>query len=491
MPSPATSERMLQYIPSFSQTQAEFLEDEITIRKCIATPHGKECGNLLTAQRQRIAASVITQDAATLELHDIRTIITLLLCEHCQKNNNHRHKNKLADKWQSEFPAIDLGIIEWRKDEYSLSRSATPTTTPRRTSSNTVSTESSARSALDVDAPDAYEVSPTPSARRARRERPHNSVQAARRPPLRPGHIDRRTSSVQEHVAVDGVDPSAVSQALNVVATSDRSFDDSNSGAADTATADEPMPDAPPVPIVSAGPFFPGSAARWTPEMIIDNVENLLTSNIPAANRGAIYAFQQLDGPHIKIGYTTQSCSARRTQISDASGIKLLQSKYVWRANIELRLLLRLEKLVHADLAYAQRNLRIVGAANTRKTQHEWFEVDYDTASQSIDFWYDVVHHQDDVVKLDDTIDRSSFAVEDGDDPRIVNADHARRLQYWKKRIIIPQAHSLEDTLKWMTGCGILGLIPVVINIPDLFVFPFFVFGIAVWTRLFTGRRWI
>lgn len=516
MPSSPSTPRLLQRIPTFSETQTDFAQDNETIRKCFAHPHGTRCTQSLQPERQSKAMSLMEKDAVQLDRAEVLSIITLLICEACQRAYRYDYKNRIVEKWQLELLCLNSMTTndEWREDPYSLARIRTPSSTSRRTSAavsrRSDITPSLSQQSTHSESPlDTSRLSPTPAPRRPHRT-PSGTASTAMRPHLRPSLDTQQSVQMSEQVEVDpqeladGLEPLAIAQAAgrplrepptigppaNLRPDQDEPMADADEPMADAdepmADEEEPLQDRPSTPAEpgTSSSFYPGDASKWSPRMIVDNVEIILTSEVPPVNRGAIYAFQQSHGPHVKIGYSTQSSAvARRQQIQRESNVTLDETVFHWVPNIEMRLLLRLEKLIHADLAYVQRKIKTRDGRGVRTIHHEWFEIDFKTAKQCIDFWYIVVHSQAQLAEVDRTVSKACFDHSDEHSRLRINNDHTCRLTFWRKYIIIPQKHDFNSYVTWLMGCAVIALIPLFLRIPERFAQACVVLGIGIWTQ--------
>ena len=137
--------------------------------------------------------------------------------------------------------------------------------------------------------------------------------------------------------------------------------------------------------------FNDGEASRWDPHDISTGVYDLLGQALPTQDTvGKIYAaiVEPVDGCNrrqiVKIGQTTRNVDRRLGEIEKQHKIKFGKRR-TW-PNIPYLQLLRLERVIHADLAYFQRDL-LVRTGNTVRTHHEYFEISLETAMNTIRFW--------------------------------------------------------------------------------------------------------
>jgi hypothetical protein len=198
--------------------------------------------------------------------------------------------------------------------------------------------------------------------------------------------------------------------------------------------------------------FSPGEASKWSPGTINSDVLDVFFDPLPRADeKGLIYAMKvNTDGPVpiVKIGITTRTVKQRAKEIAEQRKCSLdLREKYML-SGIPILELKRLEALVHAALAFHQRDLKDAHGGRF-KTHDEYFEVDIDAAKQTIDFWYKAM--RDVGLKPGRKIDEKiiseirgspalaadvslTAATNDGGEIwRLVNSDHVRRDKLWRE----------------------------------------------------------
>lgn len=176
--------------------------------------------------------------------------------------------------------------------------------------------------------------------------------------------------------------------------------------------------------------FSEGEGSKLSPNDIQNDVLEVLNSPLATARtRGLLYIFKdsKTNGRFVKIGITTDTLQNRRRGIESTSGRTL--EDYWHSRRISYPQLDRLEKLVHTDLKYFQRNL----ALNKKRSQHEWFELDAEKARETAAFWYKVVTEPL-VLQEEPPVGQEL----DKDGQHEVNQDHQARLSNWARALHEP-----------------------------------------------------
>lgn len=196
--------------------------------------------------------------------------------------------------------------------------------------------------------------------------------------------------------------------------------------------------------------FQPGDASTWSPWTLRSEVLDLLLEPLPNLKaKGSIYAVKvntANDTPMVKIGYTTRPVRTRLREIAAQQGNYINPESRFFISHIPILQLQRLEKLIHGDLNYFQRDLKIQNG-RVHKTHREYFTVDLNTAERTIKFWYDVIKDigLEPGQELDEDIVANirrhpALAVEradvdaTADEPETwnrLNSDHCRRENIW------------------------------------------------------------
>jgi hypothetical protein len=166
-------------------------------------------------------------------------------------------------------------------------------------------------------------------------------------------------------------------------------------------------------------------------------------------SKGSIYAVEVADTPYVKIGITTRKkVSIRLEEIEATHEQRLRISSAKKIGGIPLLELYRLEKLVHADLAFFQRTLTVQKATH-RRTHREYFKVDLATAERTIRMWLMIMKSiglesgTETDLSIKDSVEDS---IRDIDAPpagaspadnnewwwKTVNTNHEQRLKIWR-----------------------------------------------------------
>ena len=141
--------------------------------------------------------------------------------------------------------------------------------------------------------------------------------------------------------------------------------------------------------------FHLGVAYSWAPWTIRSKVIELLQEPIPGPEtHGQLYVVRVVTGDtqrYVKIGYTARDVSKRLREISDQHRVKLEVGSVCKTLSLPLTQVTRLEALVHADLAFFQRDLCVV---TDQKTAYrvEYFEIDQADAWRTVEMWTSIMH---------------------------------------------------------------------------------------------------
>jgi hypothetical protein len=251
----------------------------------------------------------------------------------------------------------------------------------------------------------------------------------------------------------------------------------------------------------STGTFVPGDAASWAPWTIRSEVRALILESLPKPNdKGCIYVVQDLETQHVKIGMTVRPFRTRLSEISRDHKRKL-DEKNAWHLpGIPYIQLLRLEALVHADLAYFQRNLQL-STRGARRTHREWFNVDMATAQRTVRLWRDVMRtialepgnelNGDIVDDLHSSpafdVDMTSDGILDAQAWSQANTDHNQRIQMWTGLLLSKtgrrQTADSRRMTWWVAGCVVVWLLPDLLGLSTKVAFIASAVLLSIWTR--------
>ena len=227
-----------------------------------------------------------------------------------------------------------------------------------------------------------------------------------------------------------------------------------------------------------SGRFEHGEASAWAPWTIRKASLELIREPLldPRAT-GYIYAAQvgNINKTIVKIGRTYQKPKDRIKQIAKEHQQNFNTNSMWCSCPIPALQLERLERLVHSDLAYFQRNW-LVATDRSHKTHYEYFEVDLATAQQTVNVWIDVIRKimLKPGVAPDERLFQSvyldpalSVCVPEGSDPRLreawkrENEDHRRRINLWKKHLVSRSStrRLLYKIIWWTCSCVALWLL--------------------------------
>ncbi|KAK5163225.1 uncharacterized protein LTR77_010811 [Saxophila tyrrhenica] len=244
----------------------------------------------------------------------------------------------------------------------------------------------------------------------------------------------------------------------------------------------------------SDGRFSPVDASTWAPCTIRSEVLTLLLEPLPRPRaKGAIYAVSvnaDDSTPMVKIGYTTRPVRTRLREITNQHGITFNRNTAYYLPGIPLLQLLRLEALVHADLAFFQRDLR-VQHGRAHRTHREYFEVDLSVAQRTINRWWAIMRDiglepgQDlDQAVVDAIHGSQALDVEVADaeatttEPDVwhrLNLDHQRREHVWN--VVFRRdsggfrMYNERSGVTWLFMALVLLMLPDVLNCPPRVVY--------------------
>lgn len=511
---------------SFAEVVARFANGNVPHGlSCMAMPYGSQCPNNIEHDHLLDVPYILNQALGPLELDEVRNVINCLLCASHQQNSY--WKQAADDRWEAEFPHLTFDRTRRRSNSpYSLSRGKT-SPRPRRTASqSTTSPAGIGRPAASTRHSDSRLMPHPPLTHSEFRPRSQRSASAPQAPVIptvelsdhaSPGTPSRRLSapgSESEQSEEDSPsaargrrqDTARLSDRLQAIAEDvvrpdpiPSHNDDSTIGEArdDTplsvAEIDRPSSEEP-------EGFVNGDASSWAPWTIRDGVRSLVLEPLPRPNeKGSIYVVQNLARTHVKIGITQQSFRTRLRQIANQHQQELDITNAWHLPSIPYMQLSRLEDLVHADLAYYQRNLR-VRTDRSFRTHREWFEVQMPVAVKTVRMWWDIMQRNrlQPGEQLDETteqtlISNSAFDVDmdEGDDEAVAwaekNADHDLRIGIWTGILLSDPARRSSTRSRtviwWIVGCIFVWILPDMLELPGKAGFPTQAVLLSLWSR--------
>lgn len=433
-----------------------------------------------------------------LTLKNVRDIVCLLVCVEHQRNGMYEHKKAVERVWQSEFP--HLNFDQATKSRYSLYASRSPT--PSRTRPSTPRTPT--RPAPSSRATDTVALLNTPDSL-SNHGRHNRSASASDVP-----RIAQTSPRIEVHVP-DSIE-SSTEEALSPPQVRSQRAVDTTSTINNMLNVAEDHPEVmtlqyPPVaaPSTSRGRspsarrrassslegFVAGEASSWTSWTAQAEVKALIFEPLPSPRtKGTIYIIQDLDEPeYVKIGITTRSFQARFAEIAHDQQRKLNEYNAEHLGGIPYIQLVRLEALVHADLARYQHNLHICHKGRQR-IHREWFKVDMPTAIKTVRMWRDIMRnirlepgHELDP-SLEGIINSSPFR--DVDDASGRSASHEERIRMWTELLLARKAKGSftvsSGTARWLTGCALIWLLPDLLGLPSKAAWLTRWAALAAWT---------
>lgn len=435
---------------------------------CIALFDGSRCKNELPSDQVQEALNIIRKDKSPSlppkdQVKQVRTLISSLVCG---AHWEHPKCRKLIEAaWSVNFSDLNFEISTRCTRPRSARSSPAPSTPLKKTTS-------------DQSTPTLTVRSRSPSeARRSRSARGSSEVPNDRhsieRPTFRGGSQYRQARDLSmESDEDDGqrdadLSPSLVrSRGIIQSIEDDGNYEGSHTAAAVmttsaispltvTASPDSQDPDHD-FPVkkcctTSSAMFTHGDGYESAPWRIRQEVRTRLLESLPD-KFGTIYIIPDKTNRYVKIGKTERRfLKTRLLELVNDHKDLLDKGKATHVTNIPLFLLTRLEDLVHADLAFFQRNLR----GNRNQTHHEWFEVDVTTAEETVILWLKVLKSMKlkpgggIKYKLREQLNHNDYfdtwAIDDKDVDGVfqeVNGDHAARISKWKE--LLPAGNEVE-----------------------------------------------
>ena len=454
--------------------------------KCIATPNGTRCDKDLSGDQILNLRDILNHALERMTLDEVRDVINCVICVDHQKGRNYRHKDKVQQKWNAEFPDLDFSR---RRSRSRLSLSSGKST-PRRTSRSSVSpshastgrTPSSTRIGIST-----WLGEPPPQLQLGSRHMRSASAPESRvfdqpeavsasSPAI---HINDSIAELEEDGPESPLATRGRPQNPNPFINQTEAFAEGTdhsprqrpaSGSSLQARRElrEPVrtPEVEQAAPPSTSGFENGEASAWAPWTIRSEVQDLVLLSMPHPDlQGSIYVVQvrNTERSIVKIGITYQQYKTRIGQVAQQHQQSFNMDTAFHRPGIPSLQLERLEKLVHADLAYYQRNWR-VRTDRSFKTHHEYFEVDMKVAQLTVDLWRDIIDNLG--LKAGVTLDRSLFKSLNADpdtgvhasndaDPattwRRLNEDDNRRMELWRKHLL-RRSHLVVRVIWWALG---------------------------------------
>ncbi|KAK5117917.1 hypothetical protein LTR85_008691 [Meristemomyces frigidus] len=496
-------------IPSFFDLHAAVTQaDARSTLRCIAGAHGWRCSNGIDTDQSDSARDIFRRGIHPPDLKQVRDIIACLVCVEHQRGD-YTHKNNIEKKWQDQLPSLDFRLRR-SPSRYSLvsgkpaasrrgsSASATPTRKGRHASNATSigedvflrTPERAPRCASEPVISATLGMSPEIVVHTA--DRPHDRAEPASPLQSPPG----RTMPVGSADSMPGlaVEAALVSRPLTPPPPPNASLDETTGPPSRTKRRRVSS---------SAEGFSAGDCSTWAIWTLRTEVRALVLDPLPKPNdRGCIYVVQDIDTrKHVKIGMTMRPFRTRLAEIARGHQRSLDEANAWHLPGIPYIQLLRLEALVHADLAQYQRNLSVRNGGNKR-THREWFEVDVSTAQKTVRMWWDIMRNIGikPGVELEPAVcealnsspafdvDMAGEANADGGrseaDPQ---AEHTERMKTWTELLLSrPQSAGIwgsSSVARWILGCALLWILPETLGLSPKVAYLSQAAGVALWTR--------
>lgn len=129
---------------------------------------------------------------------------------------------------------------------------------------------------------------------------------------------------------------------------------------------------------------------------------------------------------------------------------------------LSFAVLLRLEKLVHTDLAHYQRDLQL---KKKTRAQHEWFEIEFGQAVKTAHFWLEKISMPGATLSWNFQSTEGSQEDWKNDESHEFHLDHEKRRQTWQAAIELPHKPTIREKFEqkwrevgkfWLASCGVI-----------------------------------
>lgn len=364
-------------IPTFERVQATFRGNPATTTfRCLINNARPIACVTLEANQVQHASQILCSDLPR-SLRDVWDVVNCLVCVQHQGDRIYTYKHQVMDRWQDDFPQLDFSSSPMPRSRYSLC--STPRSARRHT-----------------------------QMRDTRQERPSTSRAGAGNPshgryntePATPSPESRsidHDQAADEDVDMDD-DP--------FIATPDSTRPTTPADGEEQALRngheeDQPhnldsalTPARPPPPSTQQRSFVPGTSSTWPLWRVRQEVRHLILEPLPSPRaHGILYAVHSPQHNKVKIGYTMRrKFEDRLRELQKQHDGTLGHHWYL--SKIPYVQLLRLEELVHADLARYQCDYKVqFGHGNGFRVHREWFDIDLATAQQTMKFWWAAMRH--------------------------------------------------------------------------------------------------
>lgn len=241
--------------------------------------------------------------------------------------------------------------------------------------------------------------------------------------------------------------------------------------------------------------FHLGAAHAWAPWKIRGRVIELLQEPFPMPKTGAqvyVATVSNVQGRYVKIGYTDRKIKRRLNEIAGKHQVTFDTDRTWSTPKMEMKQAKRLEALVHADLAFSQRDLCVVG--DTKTAVHaEYFEVSLKEAQSTIQMWHSIMERismQPGRRMSDHATKRvwrcsNAFEIRDLDQHtpqaeqwRCLNEDHERRRSVWQT--LLRKDATYKDALT-----------PLVLGVPSVLILFAYTYQLPGWLLAWLlGATW-
>lgn len=373
------SSRRPTCIPTFEEVKLRFRNDpnQIAFDCLVKKTHFVGCCPLEAAQVNN-ASSILTSDRDVC-FKDVWNVIACLVCVEHQSGKTYKYKKQVMAQWQLE---LRLEGTPSRMPPSPYSRCSTPKSSRRSRSSPASASSPDPSSSQRLQASSHQLSAPPVSLRR--------SVSA---PETSPHQVATNDAAASANEDVDMNDDPFTTPAIQTEASDPERPLHLSAVPSDDVTTTPPSRRSSRATSRTRS-FVPGAASSLPLWRIRQDVRALLFEPLPSPKaEGILYAVESPQHHKVKIGYTMARHFRDRLRGLEAQYGRIF-GKPSYLPGIPYVQLLRLEKLVHADLARYQCDYHISFSRGSGcRTHREWFDVDLKTAEKTMQFWWSAMRH--------------------------------------------------------------------------------------------------
>ncbi|GAB7324892.1 hypothetical protein MBLNU13_g08714t1 [Cladosporium sp. NU13] len=426
-----------------------FDENDVKEYRCIAKQTSGQCKNSITdVAILREAKSILSKPCADIMPDEYRNVIRSLMCTTA---NHSKQKEKIESQWISRSAKVlsDTGSLCFAEPSPSQ-REIDPQDLPG------YGIRSLAFDSWQEHSPNAendgfpFCEQPRGSSAALGLADAHSRINDI------PNEDTPRTRQVSAEM-----DGSTLSD-LERISSESPSASRSSRESADLMVSNEETPS-------KRGLFKLGQGYDWPPEKIRHEVTKLFNASLPTQKTsGSLYLVKAKYSGHVKIGYTLGNLQERKSDIEAKSGVYLDNRVSFEITGLSFAVLLRLEKLVHTDLSHYQRDLQL---KKKTRAQHEWFEIEFQQAVNTAQFWLEKISTPGATLREDFQITERNQELWENDELHSFHLDHEWRRQTWQAAMELPPKPTIRENFEqtwrehgrlWFAGCIVIFLASMV-----------------------------